>query len=552
MTGNSPTLLSGGRIWDGEALRPAALLIDGATIGRVIPAGEDLPDLPDASVVDLGGDVVFPGFVDAHAHPLIGGTEFAGAPVRDAGSVREAVRIVAEFAREHPELPWIVGEGFDLSIDPRGIYFAADLDSVVSDRPVALRSSDIHTMWANSRALRLAGITDRTPDPRDGVIERDGVGRPTGTLREWGAFMPLYRAIPRRPHTETAEALLRGLGRLSREGVSTAQDAWVELEDLEAYLIAARRGLPLRLNLAFRAEPGSWRSRLRDFAEARRAVEGLGFETFTARTVKFFADGIVEGGTAHVGEPYHGGSCCGLPAWDESELNAAAAAFDDLGFQLHIHAIGDAGVARALGAIEHAADANGDRDRRPVIAHAQLVNPPEIARLLAADVTVAVQPYWAKLDSVVRHLTNERLRGERELRQYPFRTLHDAGVRLASSSDYPITTPSVLDAMAVAMARDEHGDLSRSWLPEQRLGFRAIARAATAGSAYTQFADRRLGVIAEGAAADLAIVSGLPDAPAASELLSARVEATWFGGAPVFTRPESHRNPSNEENRVHR
>lgn len=530
-------LLTGGILWNGRGFEPGSLVVGGGRIREVLPAGQPLPELPEDCTIELAGAAVLPGFVDAHAHPLIAGREFGGAPVRRARSRDEAVRIVREYAQAHPDLAWIVGEGFDLSIEPRGIYFAEDLDRAVPDRPVALRSSDIHTMWANTRALEAAGITRETPDPIDGVIERAPDGTPSGTLREWGAFMPLLRAVPRPPVAEVSAGLLRGLRALSAEGVTTVQDAWVELEDLDAYVDAARSGLPVRLNIAFRAVPGDWTEQLAEFSRARRRVEALGIPEFTARTVKFFADGIIEGGTAHVKEPYRGGSCCGVPAWERAELAAATVAFDAAGFQLHIHAIGDAGMSSAIDAIVRAAERNGVRDRRPVIAHAQLVAAPDLARLVEADVTVAIQPYWAKLDGVVRHLTNGRLRGEREHRQYPFRTMREAGVRLASSSDFPITTPSPLRALGVAISRDEHGDLARSWIPEERLDLAKAVEAATIAAAYTQFADDGLGCLAPGAPADFAVVSGLSAHPGPAELLNARVESTWRGGAPIYFRP---------------
>ena len=532
-------LLSGARLWTGHAFESGDLVIEGSRIAAILPVGAPHPDLLSEHVVDVRGLTILPGFIDAHAHPLIGGTELTGAPVRAAETVADAVRIVGEYAAQHPDAPWIVGEGFDLSIDPTGTYFAADLDGVVPDRPVVLRSSDIHTVWANRRALRAAGLTAETPDPIDGIIERDSDGTPSGTLREWGAFMPVLRAIPRPTDGDVTEALLRGLRILSAEGVTAVQDAWVELDDVDAYVAAAERGLPVRLNVALRAVPGEWRQHLTAYREARHRVDALGSRDLSARTIKFFADGIIEGGTAHVSEPYHGGSCCGVPAWDPAELTEAAVAFDALGFQLHIHAIGDAGLTSALDAIEAAAAANGARDRRPVIAHAQLVAPDDLVRLVAADVTVAVQPYWAKLDAVVRRLTNGRLRGSREERQYPFRTLAEAGVRLASSSDFPITTPSPLEALGVGMSRDLEGDLSRSWLPGERLDLTTALAAATTGAAYTQFGDDQDGRLIVGAPADFVVVAGLPAHPVPADFLAAGVVATWRNGLPVFAHSHS-------------
>lgn len=530
-------LLRGAHLWTGSAFERGDLVIEGVRIAAILPAGSpEKPDVPSENVVDVSGLAILPGFVDAHAHPLIGGSELTGALVRKAESVADAVRIVEEYAVQHPDASWIVGEGFDLSIDPTGTYFAADLDRVVPDRPVVLRSSDIHTVWANRLALRAAGLTAETPDPADGIIERGPDGTPSGTLREWGAFIPVLRAIPRPADAEVTDALIRGLRILSANGVTAVQDAWVELDDVDAYLAAAERGLPVRLNLALRAVPGEWRQHLAAYRDARHRVDALASPDLSARTIKFFADGIIEGGTAHVSEPYHGGSCCGVPAWDPVELSEAAVAFDELGFQLHIHAIGDAGLTSALDAIEAATAANGARDRRPVIAHAQLVAPSDLARLVDADVTVAVQPYWAKLDAVVRQLTNGRLQGPREQRQYPFRTLAEAGVRLASSSDFPITTPSPLEALGVGMSREVEGDLSHSWLPGERLDLTTAMTAATTGAAYTQFADDQVGRLAVGAAADFVVVAGLPARPVPADFLAAEVVATWRNGLPIFAR----------------
>ncbi len=523
-------LLTGGRIWDGAGFVQASVLLEGRRIAQLIPEGSALPQLPPSQVLELNGAAVLPGFVDAHAHPLIGGTELSGVPLRAAASLEEALELVAEYARANPHLPWIVGEGFDLSLDRSGEYFAADLDRVVPDRPVALRSSDIHTMWANTLALRAAGITRDFPDPPDGVIERDEAGEPTGTLREWGAFMPLYRALPKRPPSETADALLRGLASLRAEGVTSVQDAWVELDDLEGYILAAERGLPVRLNLAFRADPQEWRTQLTEFQRARERTAAVGSSNLTARTVKFFADGIIEGGTAHVSRPYSGTSCCGVPAWPHDELDRAVKSFDAAGFQTHIHAIGDAALTTAVSAIEGAIQRNAHWDRRPVIAHAQLVARNDLERLRQSDITVAIQPYWAKLDDIVRHLTNDRLEGERQHRQYPFESMRRAGVRLASSSDYPITTGSALRAIAVAMSRSDSGDAAQAWIPEERMSFRSALDAATVAAAHTQFGEARLGRVETDFAADLTIVRGLPDAPDAADLLSAEVAFTIFDG----------------------
>lgn len=486
----------------------------------------------DIEEIDATGRTLLPGLVDAHAHPLIAGSEAAGLSVRGCRSVSEVVDRVGAYAAAHPAQGYLIGEGFELSIADGGRFYAAELDAVVRDRPVALRSNDIHTYWANSAALRQAGIEAQTPDPIDGVIERFGDGTPTGTLREWGAFQALRASFPASAVSERAEQLLAGLSDLARWGITSALDAWVDPVDVDAYVVAAEKGLPLRLDIALRAEPSRWRDQLAEFARIRARLASLPDSArLTATTVKFFADGIIEGGTAAVHEPYTGSSCCGLPNWPSEELASAVQAFDAVGFGIHIHAIGDAAVSSALDAIEAVP---GGTKHGAAIAHAQLVAERDRVRFARTGTTAVMQPYWAKLDDTIVRLTLGRLADGRDLAQYPVRSLLATGAPVAFSSDYPISTGDPLAGVAVAMTRNEIGDPSGAWMPDELLTREQALAAYTVGAAGITRSASGDGRLEVGAIADLTLVDTDLRTASPAVLLSEPARTTWLAGERPF------------------
>ena len=224
-----------------------------------------------------------PSFGDGHAHPLYGGLEFAGPPVRPCNSVDEIVGVVGRFAAEHPEDEWIVGASYDSSLAPGGLFDARWLDAAVSDRPVVLRAWDYHTMWCNSVALQRAGITADTPDPVLGEIPHREDGSVLGTLREWGAMDLMTAVMPVRDEDVRVAALGTAADYYLARGVTWVQDAWVEPDDVDTYVEAARRdALRVRFNLALLRRPaplrfagkafrgGATQCRRRGFASADR------------------------------------------------------------------------------------------------------------------------------------------------------------------------------------------------------------------------------------------------------------------------------------------
>jgi predicted amidohydrolase YtcJ len=530
----SATLFTGGVVWTGDTDTDAVLVVDGV----VTALGDDARTQgAQSETVDLAGGFLMPSFGDGHAHPLYGGLEAVGPAVRPCTSVDEIVLAVKQYAEEHPDEEWIVGASYDGSLAPGGLFDARWLDAAVPDRPVVLRAWDYHTVWCNTAALERAGITADTPDPVLGEIPRRDDGSVLGTLREWGATDLVMAVMPPRDEQVRIAALDTAADYYLARGVTWVQDAWVEPADVATYVEAARRGaLRMRFNLALYADPRHFDSQVTHFDEQRRAVADAANPLLTANTVKFFADGVVENETGALLQPYCSGlHSHGMRNWEGDSLAEAARQVDDLGLQIHIHAIGDAAVRQALDAIEHVVRVNGPRDRRPVIAHCQLIDDADLARFAALGVIPNMQPLWAQLDALMTVLTVPRLGVERADKQYPIRTLDTSGAPLGFGSDWPVSSGAPFDGIAVATSRrTSDGEPDGGWTPHEILPIERALSAYTAGVANQAFADNDWGVLTPGASADLIWLDRDPRATAPLDLPAVAIRATYLRGAPAY------------------
>ncbi|MCV7204404.1 amidohydrolase [Mycolicibacterium peregrinum] len=531
------TLFHGGVIWTPGHTTDALLVADGV----VRAVGADALAATADRTVDLEGGFLMPSFGDGHAHPLFGGLESAGPAVRPCESIDQIVSAVKEFADSNPDQEWIVGASYDGSLAPHGLFDARWLDAAVPDRPVVLRAWDYHTLWVNSVALQRAGITADTPEPALGEIPRREDGTPLGTLREWGATDLITAVMPPRDEGVRIAALGTAADYYLAHGVTWVQDAWVEPAELDAYLAAARAGaLRMRFNLAFYADPRHFDTQVTQYAAARDRVVAMGSPLLTAQTVKFFADGVVENETGALLEPYCSGlHSHGMQLWEGDALAEAARKVDELGLQIHIHAIGDAAVRQALDAIEYVARHNGPRDRRPVIAHAQLVDDADLGRFAELGVIPNMQPLWAQMDALMTVLTIPRLGAQRADRQYRMRTLENSGAALAFGSDWPVSSGAPLDGIAVAVSRcTSDGEPAGGWTPEEVLPIEPALASYTGAVAYQAFAEDDWGHIAPGASADLVWLDRDPRYVPPSELSQVQVRATYLQGTQVYSAAE--------------
>jgi hypothetical protein len=531
-----------GVIWGHGGPQEAAEGALAVSEGKIVAIGPQAAALASSAgeVVDLAGGALLPSFGDGHAHPMQGGLAARYADVNEKASVEEVLQNVAAWAEAHPDAPWVRGLGYTPELAPGANFDATWLDSVVPDRPVWLQASDYHTAWVNTRALELAGITADTPDPDDGEIVRRADGTPMGTLREWGAWRKIEALAPEDTLETKRDALLDAARHLAALGITWVQDAWVEGDVADAWLAAAATGhLAVRANLALLAAPNTWHEDLDRMVATRRRVADEGGGLVTAHAVKLFADGIIEGGTGALLEPYV--DCPhshGMPNWDWAELAEAVTAVDALGFQPHIHAIGDAAVRGALDAIEEAVRRNGPRDRRAVVAHTQLVDPADLPRFAALGVIANFEPLWAQANGTMTDLTEPRLGPVRSGFQYPIATLGRLGP-ISFGSDWPVSSADPREGLAVAVShlRVDAPDVSASdepWLPGERITVEEAVDAYTRGVAYQAFGESEWGTLRVGNRADLVLLDRDPRVVGPLDLPSVRVAGTWLGGRRTF------------------
>jgi len=521
--------------------------------GRIAAVGTatDVEGLigPATRVMRLNGESLLPGFQDAHIHPVQGELTAMSCDLNGL-EVAQFGEAIATYAARHPERDWIIGAGWSVTDFPDAAPRGAMLDALVPDRPVFLWSRDGHSAWVNSRALELAGISAATPDPTGGVIVRDADGSPDGTLRE-GAISLVEELAPLPSAEMHAAALVAAQRRLHALGITAWQDASVYDtaacdRQLEAYRAAASAGaLQARVVAALFWDPRHGVEQIQRFLE-EQASASVG--RLQAGTVKIWVDGVVEGLTAAMLDPYLDAQ--GRPTGERGmalvppdALAEAVVALDRAGLQAHLHAIGDAAVRSALDAIEAAQLANGPSDRRHHVAHVQVTHPQDIPRFAALGVTANLQPLWARHEPVMDERTIPFLGPERTGWQYPFASLLRHGARLAGGSDWPVTSANPLLEVEVAVTRVSPGGREGvPFLPDERLTLDEALAAFTIGSAYVNHLDAETGSIKVGKLADLALLDRNLRDPQAGPIGEAVVQATWLEGVEVYARPIAPRS----------
>ncbi len=414
MTGTADLVVTGATVWcgDGGCSRAAALAVRG---DRILSVGTESEVRQHAGRrtehLHLPGRLVVPGFQDAHVHPPTAGRNQLTVDLGGLAGRAAYLEAVGRYAAAHPGQPWIVGGGWAMEHFPGGTPLKQDLDRVVPDRPVFLFNRDVHGAWVNSRALELAGITRHTPDPRDGRIERDAAGEPTGTLHEGAAYTVDDSVVPAPGQAEWEAAIVSAQRHLHRLGITAWQDAWVTPETQRAYeSLAADGRLTARVVGALWWDRHRGHDQLPDLLTRREQGRAAGRGRFVATTVKIMADGVLENGTGALLEPYCDGcggetGNTGLSYLDRDELAAAVTALDADGFQVHVHTIGDRAVRDALDAVATARAANGPADRRHHLAHVQLVHPDDLPRFGELGVVATCQTYWAQSEPQMEELT---------------------------------------------------------------------------------------------------------------------------------------------------
>ncbi len=487
-------------------------------------------------VVDLKGKMVLPGFVDAHAHPSHAMDLVGNISLYLLGSLEEYEKAIAEFVDDHPDKEIYRGSGWADTLFPHLGPTKEILDAIISDRPIAIVSYDGHSLWVNSVTLERASLSKDTPDPEGGRIERDPItGEPSGTLRET-AFKLVESVIPDYSIEERKNALLAYQEMANRVGITMSHDAMLDTQSIAAFnALAEEDRLRMRFRGAITLEPGQGIKQQIDTVVKERSSNTHPY--FQTHAAKIFVDGVVEGGTAYLLKPYeHKPEFRGEPIWGPEILNNACIALDEESIQIHFHAIGDAAARITLDALKSAQNKNGSRDSRHLVSHLQLVEPEDIQRFKQLGVIGVPQPFWFKIDDYYRKLALPYLGKKRADRQYPMQSFIDAGVVVASASDFPVTIPfDPLIAIQTGITRSKNGNSSRDVLwPEERATLEDMIVSYTYNGAYANFLEKETGSIEVGKQADIVVLDqNVFDIPT-TEIAKTKVLLTLVDGKEVF------------------
>lgn len=524
VSGDPDLAVVNARVWTGDPRRPwaDALAAAGNRLAAVGSSAEIRKlTIPSTRVIDAAGRMIVPGFIDSHIHFLWGGVGLASVQLRDAKTREELIKRIAAFARTAEPGAWITNGDWDHEWWGGELPRREWIDGVTPNNPVWISRLDHHMSLANSAALALAGVTRDTPDVDGGTIVRDERGEPTGILKD-NAEQLVNRVLP--PLTDAAErrALDAAMAYVASHGV-TAVHHMGTWEDLSVFVRARDRG-DLRTRIYAAVQIGTW-ERLRDVVAER----GRGDDWLRIGALKGFVDGSLGSHTAAMLEPFTDApDDLGLLVNSPDDLYAWASGADAAGLHMIVHAIGDRAIRLQLDIFERIARENGPRDRRSRIEHAQHIAPADIARFGALGVIASVQPYHAIDDG----RWAEKLIGpERAKTTYAFRSLLDAGARVAMGSDWPVAPATPLEGIHAAVTRRTlDGRQPGGWIPAQKITVEEALRGYTMDAAYASFSDAHTGSLARGKLADFAMISRDITRIDPVEIRDARVNLTVVGG----------------------
>jgi predicted amidohydrolase YtcJ len=481
-----------------------------------------------AETVHLNNLLVMPGFNDAHVHLGSAGAGALAVELRGVSSAQEMQKRIAEAVAHHKEGEWITGNGWDHTLWPdKRFPNRQELDAVAPDNPVILTHISGHVAVANSLALKKAEIDKSTPNPPGGEIEHDGLGEPTGMLKESAAMNLVRVRIPDPSMEERRRGIEIVLADVARNGVTSVQDnsAW---EDFQVYQQLKEEGkLTARITewLPFNASLNE----LQD----RRAQGGTTDPWLKTGALKAITDGALGSRTAAMLEPYTDDpSTEGISTYDPDKLRDMAIARDKAGFQLNFHAIGDRANRIALDVFAAVLKANGPRDRRDRIEHAQVVAPVDFQRFKELKVIASMQPSHQTTDM---RWAEDRIGPERIKGAYAWNTMLRGGVRLAFGTDYPVEPVSPFRGLYACVTRERpEGGPRNGWEPQEKISLEDCIRAYTSGSAYAQFEEGKKGELKVGEYADFIVLSDDLSKIPPSQYTKVRVLRTVVGGRAVY------------------
>lgn len=504
-------------------------------------------------VIDLEGKLLMPSFFEAHGHAQALAQLLYSTNVTGLESVEEYAEAVKVFIQEHRNYEFILGNGWTNAIFPPTGPRKEVLDAISMDIPIAIWSEDHHSLWVNSRALDVAGITKETPNPFGGVIERDVTGEPSGTIRESAADLVMH-VIPDFTVEQYKKAIKEYQNMANSLGFTGVFDPVLPVggNAIKAYKMLSQSGeLTMRVRGAYVTDPEKGPEQIKSFVDAR-FIDNEN-DLFQINTVKIFADGVIEGGTAYLLEPYAEGArrkkdYRGLPVWETGALNEMFDNAEKEGFNIHVHSVGDAATRETLDGLANAERQNGKKDYRNAITHLQIVDPTDILRCKELDVIGVINPYWAIIGNYYYELEIPYLGQKRAEEEYPIQSFIKEGVKLASASDFPVTDcPNPLLGIEIGVTRTSPDDLLKKitsdpqnpkykkplWC-EEKASLEDMIDTFTYNGAYANFLEKETGSIEVGKSADMIVLDQNLFRIPETEISNTKVLLTLFQGKEVF------------------
>lgn len=496
------------------------------------------------SVKEYADGIIVPGFTEGHAH-VSSTIELVVGPLVIAESIEESVEIIETFAKEHPGTEAIYGGGFDPGLfGPEGPK-ASYIDAVVSDRAVIISDEGHHSVWVNSKAMEISGITKDTKDPENGHVVKDPVtGEPTGFLQELAIGL-VNPAMPEIKQEQFEEAILyyqsigvsHGITSVFEPMLSHTKD---EPMRFDAYDALEKKGkLKITFRVAPTLNPGDDEDEFFDMlGKLHKRFEGR--EKMQVNTVKFFMDGVIDGHTAILREPYKLAPLdCGPIMFTQEEINRHATRAMKEGYRIHIHAIGDAAVDEALNAYEVAQKAVPDCEPRNAITHLQVCTPDHPKRMADLNVVAVVNPYWHYETPLYEPLELPFLGKERAEHMYYLKSFADAGVHMSQASDFPVTVPpDTMFSLHMMVNRFDPETSKKAYFPEECIGIEDALYVMTMGGAYENDLENQKGSVCVGKDADFVVLDQDVTTMPKEDIYKTHVAETWIQGECVYEKEE--------------
>ncbi|SMO77441.1 amidohydrolase [Fodinibius sediminis] len=481
-------------------------------------------------IIDGRGQVMLPGLIDAHGHVMGLGFQQMNVDLTGTTSLDSTLQRVAAYSRQYPELSWIQGRGWNQTRwNINRFPTAEELDDIENKRPVWLRRIDGHAGWANSEAMKRAGINTETSEPEGGKIIRDENGRPTGVFVD--AAMHLIEShIPEPSARARSKALEAALLQMRSHGLTSVHDAGVSVKDWQLYKEKADQDSLTTRIYGMIAGAGA----VFDTLAREGPIESYSKDRLALQSVKLYADGALGSRGAALIEPYSDApDNRGLLFFSEEEMTKHILKTASAGFQTNVHAIGDQANRTVLNAFRKVQDSLGRQNLRHRIEHAQIVAPEDISRFRSLGIIASMQPTHATSDM---NMAEDRIGAERMEGAYAWQTFLRHGVVVASGSDFPVEHVNPFYGLYAAVTRRDHqGNPEEGWYPGERLSRVQALRSFTVDAAYAAHQETVLGSLEPGKWADFILVDRDIFEVPAREIWQTRVLETWVAGEKVYS-----------------